>query len=369
MGYKERKELYEEIESLRGRPLIVYVTSIRSGMGGLMVGDVIRPIIDQLSVIPVDKKEVDFMIISNGGDPIASLRIMSLLRERFNNIAVLIPYVAYSAATILALGADEIIMHPYSNLGPVDPQLNVAHKNAGGIPERLQFSSEDLVNYIEFVRKDIGITDQQHLIEAATPLISDVGALSIGNAKRGQRLSLSLSEKMLGWHLKDTEKIKSISKALNSSYYHHGYAVGRKEAIDIGLTVKNPEESLEKAMWSVWLNFEEEMKCDEEFNPVACIMSDKTAHDYLSTIPSVKIPVGISDDIRNMIMQKVATSVAITNQNPISVDPIIASVESIRMIKTYYNELSIHYWRNSDNSIGYSVTCVKSGWMNYKGEK
>lgn len=36
----------------------------------MMTGDSIRPIIDQLYQIPQGEKSVDFLIISNGGDPI-----------------------------------------------------------------------------------------------------------------------------------------------------------------------------------------------------------------------------------------------------------------------------------------------------------
>ena len=203
MAYKERKILYKKIEDKRNRPLITYVTSIRPNLSSSMGGDAIAEIIEQINLIPEDKKEVDFMIISNGGDPIVSLRIISMLRERFEKVSVLLPYVAYSAATILALGADEIVMHPFSNLGPIDPQLTTIKKNQLGQIEPRQFSSEDLRNFIEFIKTDVGITDQQHLITAISPLLSDVGPLQIGSAKRGQQLTLSLSEKMLNLHLSD----------------------------------------------------------------------------------------------------------------------------------------------------------------------
>lgn len=107
MGLEKRKELYRKIEEKRKKPLIVYVTSIRAGIQVSMDSDVIPFIIKQVQKIPKDVKEVDFLIISNGGDPITSLRIVSILRERFSKISVLVPYVAYSAATILSLGADE----------------------------------------------------------------------------------------------------------------------------------------------------------------------------------------------------------------------------------------------------------------------
>jgi ClpP class serine protease len=43
---------------------------------------------------------------------------MSLLREKVKDVAILIPQAAFSAATLMALGADEIVMHPCGNLGP-----------------------------------------------------------------------------------------------------------------------------------------------------------------------------------------------------------------------------------------------------------
>ena len=155
MSYQTRKTLFEQIENSRQRPLISYVTSIRPNLSGNMTGDSIDQIIAQIQKIPEDKKEIDFLIISNGGDPITALRIISILRERFNKISVLLPYVAYSAATILSLGADEIIMHPYSNLGPVDPQLTISRHADNGQASQLQFSSEDIRNYIRFLYKGI----------------------------------------------------------------------------------------------------------------------------------------------------------------------------------------------------------------------
>jgi ClpP class serine protease len=64
-------------------------------------------------------------VVSNGGDPIVAWRAITLLRERVEQIGVLVPQAAYSAATLLAMGADEIVMHPNGNLGPVDPQILV----------------------------------------------------------------------------------------------------------------------------------------------------------------------------------------------------------------------------------------------------
>lgn len=361
--YRERKKLLEEIEAIRKRPLITYVTSIRPNMGAMMASDAISSVIEQIETIPKDKNEVDFLIISNGGDPIVSLRIISLLRERFKKVAVLLPYVAYSAATVLSLGADEIVMHPYSNLGPVDPQLTVSHSNAQGQHEQLQFSSEDLRNYIDFLKEDIGITDQEHLTSAITPLLKDVGALPIGSAKRGQQLSLSLSEKLLTLHLKDSNKAKSIAKALNSSYYHHGYAVGRKEAKEIGLPITNPSAELEMKMWQVWLDYSAEMKCDDAFNIVKEVMNDPDARQAISNVPVVNLPANTPPNVAQQIIINAAQQTQITMRPTIKKRVLIATIESCRKAKSIYNDIDIAYWRNADMSLGLNYTASDTGWI------
>lgn len=360
--YNTRKDLFKRIEDIRNRPLVTYITSIRPNMISNMAGDAITQIIEQIESIPNDKNEVDFLIISNGGDPITSLRIISLLREKFKKVAVLTPYVAYSAATVLALGADEIVMHPYSNLGPVDPQLTVTHNNERGIPEQFHFSSEDLRNYIEFLKGDVGITDQSHLVSAIQPLLKDVGALPIGSAKRGQQLTLTLSEKMLISHIKDTNKAKSIAKTLNSSYYHHGYAVGRKEAREMGLPIVYPEKELETLMWAVWRDYADEMKCDNAFDVIKEVMDDPNAHKLISQVPIVNLPANTPPDVARQIITNCAQQTPVTTRSSMKVRCMTAAIESISLSKSLYNNFDILYWRNPDMGLGINCTAYLSGW-------
>ena len=363
MGYETRIELYKEYEKIRNKPLIVYVTSIRPNIPSQMAIDSIPSIIEQVEAIPKEREEVDFLIVSNGGDPITSLRIISILRERFRKITVMVPYVAYSAATILALGADEIYMHPYSNLGPVDPQLTISKQNEIGQPSQLNFSSEDIRNYVDFIKSDVGITDQAHLISAFNSLSKEVGPLPIGSAKRSQQLSLSLSEKMLETHMEDKSKAISIAKLLNSSYYHHGYAVSRSEAKEIGLNIKYPEKELEVLLWKIWQDFDVEMHCSSDFNPITEIMNNETARARLSNVPVVNFPVNLPPDIaKNMIMQIAQQYINVTQQEPIEIEQSMASVESVNIIHNVKTLLSIVYWRDFNMQVSINATSYSDGW-------
>src|SRR5258706_219264 len=72
----------------------------------------------------------DVLIHSPGGSPEATERIVALLRSRFRaDVQFLVPHSAYSAATMLVLSGNQIILHPSATLGPIDPQVN-------GLPAR-----------------------------------------------------------------------------------------------------------------------------------------------------------------------------------------------------------------------------------------
>jgi ClpP class serine protease len=86
-----------------------------------MAPDAVREFIYQIDAIK-ETKQIDVLLHSTGGDGLTAWKLMSILRERFDALSVLIPFMAFSAATLFALGADEIIMHPHASLDPIDSQ-------------------------------------------------------------------------------------------------------------------------------------------------------------------------------------------------------------------------------------------------------
>lgn len=357
MGYQERRVLYEKIEINRKRPLISYVTTIRPNVKVSMSNDVLPSIIRQIEAIPSDQKEVDFLIISNGGDPIASLKIINILRERFTKISVLLPNVAYSAATVLALGADDIVMHPYSNLGPVDPQLTVYKENSAQ-----SFSTEDVSNYISFLKNDVGITDQEHLSSAFNTLAQSLGPLNIGFSKKSLQLTISLGRRMLESHLSDKSKAESIVNTLCSSYYHHGYAVSRREAKKIGLNVISPDEELTGLLWGVWQDFSAEMKCDKAFNPVSEAFEDKEVEGLINTVPMITFPAGLPAELVNKKMQQIANELSIIPRKPVRISNLIASCESKNLAFEYRTNFDVLIWRKPSMEIGANISERASAW-------
>ncbi len=75
-------------------------------------------------------ENLDLVIHSPGGDGTAAEKMLDLCRKYCTGkLRVVVPLYAKSAATLVALGADEIIMGETSELGPIDAQVLVVQDN------------------------------------------------------------------------------------------------------------------------------------------------------------------------------------------------------------------------------------------------
>ncbi len=82
-------------------------------------------LIDQLNKIPTPPEEtrIDMVILSNGGFPHPAYQMMNVIRSKCKKLKVVVPLYAKSAATLMTLAADEIVMGPQSEIGPIDMQM------------------------------------------------------------------------------------------------------------------------------------------------------------------------------------------------------------------------------------------------------
>jgi hypothetical protein len=265
---------------------------MRRNSEGQIARDAISELLSQLETLPAGTKALDFFLGSYGGDGTVAWQIVSLIRERVQKLTVMVPQAAFSAATLIALGADEIIMHPHGNLGPTDPQIQNRAKN-------VHFGSEDLAAFLKFARTEVGLTDQMPLLELFKQFSAEVGFVGIGVAARSSQLTQSMGEKLLRLHMKSEsqmQKAKLISEALNTKFFHHGYPVSRSEAKDIGLPVAASNLEIESLMWKLWLDIESELQFREPFSPLRVLKEDGACGALFAPVvaaapPAVAVPV------------------------------------------------------------------------------
>jgi hypothetical protein len=339
MGIESRRVVYERIEELRGRPLIVYVTSTRPNAASQIAADAVREFIDQIDAIPGEVTEVDVLIHSMGGDALAAWKLMSVLRERFAKVFVLVPYMAFSAATIFALGADEIVMHPHASLGPIDPQILMSRQDGS----RRQFAFEDVGAFLRFLNEEVGITEQAHLSAIVDRLFTEVDPVNVGAAKRASELATDVGERLLRMHMTGPEergRARAIAEGLNKSFFAHGDAVSRTRAGTLDLRVAPANPPLEKLLWEAFELLEAHMELREPFVP---------AHAYLrgrqNELPPPPGPLLLPSNAPQQLLQQAWNAAAQQAlQNAQSGEPAVhfaivhALVESTRVASTIVSE-------------------------------
>jgi hypothetical protein len=131
MPRAERVEVIRQIEANRGSKLFTYICNDRPGLSANIGEDAVRPMFDHVRRIGKVPK-LDLYLYSRGGAVEVPGRIVSMLREYAEELVVLIPYRAQSAATLIVLGCDAIVMGSKAELGPSDPALSRITPQEGG---------------------------------------------------------------------------------------------------------------------------------------------------------------------------------------------------------------------------------------------
>jgi hypothetical protein len=271
---EERKNLIDKLQKARkNRLLVAYVTSTRAGHEIQIADDAFRLMYDHLEAgRELAKNGVDLFIHSNGGSGTVPWRIVSLIRQYSEHLAVLVPHRAFSAATLIALGANEIVMHKMGCLGPIDPSVinifNPPHPTSPG--QFAAISVEDVTAFFRLVKDEVGITHEDELVQALIALTEKIHPLAIGNVQRSHNQSRLMARKLLRLHMlseSDEHDIEKLIDDLKSNLFFHGHPINREEAKkDLKLKVERPTSEVESLMWDLYLQYEEDLKLNEPFN-------------------------------------------------------------------------------------------------------
>src|SRR5512142_3250192 len=116
--FDQTQALIAKLERQIGTKLLVYWTSDR---GSVCDNDVVAlyEIFKHIGA----SDDISVFIKSNSGDVEAALRIVNLMREYNTRVHAYVPLESASAATMIALGADEIQMGPLAHLTAIDSSL------------------------------------------------------------------------------------------------------------------------------------------------------------------------------------------------------------------------------------------------------
>lgn len=226
--FSRTQDVIAKISAALGAPLITYWNNPR---GSVCSNDVValHQLLDKLG----HHDTIYLFIKSGGGSGQVSLRLVSLLRQHCSKLIALVPLECASAATMIALGADKILMGPTAYLTAVDTSINHALSPIDKNNERVSVSLDELNRVIRLWREqqsDATDNPYKHLLAYVHPLV-------IGAVDRAESLSIMICRELLAYHIADEAETNRISTALNSKYPSHNYPILQSEARKIGLKV------------------------------------------------------------------------------------------------------------------------------------
>ena len=239
----QRQALIREIQS-DGPTLLCYVAGVRAQVDRI---DTLG-FVDMLHNVMPDEP-VDLLLHTPGGDVDAAEKLISLVRNRVGEkgtLRVIVPDFAKSAGTLMALGADTIVMSDSSELGPIDPQVCLKDGNGNDIThsvlmyldahaaarQALREVPDDTSNRIAFEKFDPTVVRKFTAVRARAQKFAE-GLLK----RRGLNFTAIASDLM------DLAKFPS-----------HGQMIGWELADSIGLAVTYmpPSDPIWRRYWALY---------------------------------------------------------------------------------------------------------------------
>ncbi|MDQ3823279.1 MAG: hypothetical protein M3321_08570 [Actinomycetota bacterium] len=293
-----KEKLFPTVEdkSEPPRQLICYLSG--PGGGGIDHSDA-APIGSMLDSIG-ECENLDLMINSPGGSGEAAEKLIEMCRAHCRReFRVVVPNYAKSAATMIALGADVIVMGYLSELGPIDPQYQISVGNTIQV-----VSGQSFVQAYENVQEEV----KQAVAAGQSPVgylhslsASTMEPAFIEHCRRGIDFSRDIAKKFLPKYqfpalLRATGETrhpstlkkwaKRVAEDLLSANtrFSHGRLISADEAKDVGLHVDilDRQDAAWGAYWELYVRGEVYMQS----RAVGDARVTKLFFDRTSTLPA-----------------------------------------------------------------------------------
>lgn len=252
-----RRPYLEAIEKARdGRTLVSFFISFYSPIP-LSQEDA-----DQLEEVLANsdcEKGITLLLDAPGGDGLAAERIINICRSYSKNgdFETIVAARAKSAATMVCLGSDRILMSPTSELGPIDPQVPMDLRGTGNedwvAAHHITSAYDDLFSKATTLPPD-------GRIEPYLQQLQKFSAVNISQLKTASKLAENIAVKSLMNGMlkgKSENDVKKLIKPFTDPKItmSHGRGIDYTQANDCGLTVEcvGLESELWEAVWGLYV--------------------------------------------------------------------------------------------------------------------
>ena len=154
-------------------------------------------------------ENLDLIIDSGGGDITMAVKIVNICKNYSNKFTVIVPFFAKSAATMIALSADDLILGKAGELGPIDPQ--VKHPAFD-----MFFPASSIKNALEFIESSNDPYIKMTMADKLDPFLIGAYNKTIDEAKQYLMEVPSI---------KNSENKQDIIETFTKKYADHGFPI------------------------------------------------------------------------------------------------------------------------------------------------
>jgi hypothetical protein len=198
------------------------------------------------------EQDLHLLLNTQGGDGETAVRLARAAQSRCKEFTVIVPDMAKSAGTILALGAHHIIMGPVSDLGPIDPQFQLANGALVG--------AKDIIAAVDDATAKVQEAPDTYPLHAS--LLSDVTGLMVQQA----RAALARTDDLLVEALRTNpdrapEQVSALAVALHEPLIEHPqshgaiFGVTEAEAAGLPIAAADPGSPQWQLIWRLWAKY------------------------------------------------------------------------------------------------------------------
>jgi len=274
--YDQRRLLYQKIEKFTKSSVISFVLGDRQNLEIQIAADALEHFVDHLDAMPKTER-ISLIIHSRGGNTLAGWSLVNLIRQFCDQFHVIIPARAHSTATLIALGANSIMMTKQATLGPIDPSVNGPLNPPAPGPNplaRIPVSVESINGYLEFA-KNVGIQNESEMAGLVLDLASRINPVVLGNVFRSRSQIRMLGRRLMAAHMQDARKVDKILDFLCSESGSHDYTIDRTEArIELGLNIKRPNDAQYKIVKGLHDDYTYELELRTPYDPNVLLGAD-----------------------------------------------------------------------------------------------
>ncbi len=243
------------VEAVTKRNLICYTAFLQHPAGAIVPDDsqLIETLLRSLD-LKLYPDTLDLLLHTPGGDPTAAERIVMTCRSYAKSFRVIVARSAMSAGTLVAMGADAVVMTETAELGPIDPQMIVT----GSEGQFLRPAAAFVDAYLDLIGKS-----QQAIKtgEPPHPYVEPLRKLDptwIQVCLKARELARTIAGEFLGKYMLRGKPRKEIDEAVErfmreGELLSHGRIVRRGKAEEYGLKVDSVEKGsdLDAALWEI----------------------------------------------------------------------------------------------------------------------